>query len=156
MTALKGKGKAAVKIGKQHGKLITDSRFYKPPKWKRKTCFRAIASAVRETAVCLHRSFATWRWVDEFLDGIVALTFRITNCRFPTRDCIPFVRSGLSQLVIRVKGFRVCALHCVRAITSIRIVFEVVLSAWTPRSLRVEFCIASARTTLVVSAVAPS
>jgi len=50
---------------------------------------------------------------------IVDLTFRITNCRFPTRDCIPYVRSGLSQLVIRIKGFRVCALHCVRAITSI-------------------------------------
>jgi len=32
MTALKGKGKAAVKIGMQYGKLITDSRFYKPPK----------------------------------------------------------------------------------------------------------------------------
>jgi len=26
------KGKAAVKIGMQYGKLITDSRFYKPPK----------------------------------------------------------------------------------------------------------------------------
>jgi len=32
MTALKGKGKAAVKIGIQCGKLITDLRFYKPPK----------------------------------------------------------------------------------------------------------------------------
>jgi len=32
MTALKGKGKAAVKIGMQCGKLIIDSRFYKPPK----------------------------------------------------------------------------------------------------------------------------
>jgi len=31
MTALKGKGKAAVKIGMQYGKLVTDSRFYKPP-----------------------------------------------------------------------------------------------------------------------------
>jgi len=28
---LKEKGKAAVKIGMQCGKLITDSRFYKPP-----------------------------------------------------------------------------------------------------------------------------
>ena len=37
MTALKGKGKSAVKMGMQYGKLITDSRFYKPPKWKRKT-----------------------------------------------------------------------------------------------------------------------
>jgi len=49
MTALKGKGKAAVKIGMQCGTLITDSRFYKPQ----------IASAVRESAVCLHRIFAT-------------------------------------------------------------------------------------------------
>jgi len=32
MTALKGKVKAAVKIGMQCGKLITDSIFYKPPK----------------------------------------------------------------------------------------------------------------------------
>jgi len=32
MTALKGKGKAAVKIGMQCGKRITDSRVYKPPK----------------------------------------------------------------------------------------------------------------------------
>jgi len=59
MTALKGKGKAAVKIGMQCGKLITDSRFYKPQKWKRKPSFRTIASAVRESAVCLRRSFAT-------------------------------------------------------------------------------------------------
>ena len=58
MTA-KGKGKAAVKIGVQCGKLITDSKLYKPPKCKRKTRFRAIASAVREPAVCLHRSVAT-------------------------------------------------------------------------------------------------
>jgi len=59
MTALKGKGKAAVKIGMQCGKLIADSIFYKPPKLKRQTSFRVIASAVREFAVCLHRSFAT-------------------------------------------------------------------------------------------------
>jgi len=36
---------------------------------------------------------------------------------FPTRYCIPFVRSGLYQLVIRVKGFRVSAhdldSHCI-------------------------------------------
>jgi len=32
MIALKGKGKTAVKIGMQCGKLITDSIFYKPPK----------------------------------------------------------------------------------------------------------------------------
>jgi len=39
MTALKEK--PALKLGMQYGKLITDSRFYKPPKWKRKTSFRA-------------------------------------------------------------------------------------------------------------------
>jgi len=50
-----------------------------------------------------------------FVPDIADLTFRITNCRFPTRDCIPHVRFGLSQFVIRVKGFRVCAFHCVRA-----------------------------------------
>jgi len=32
MTALKGKGKAAIKIGMQCGRLTTDSIFYKPPK----------------------------------------------------------------------------------------------------------------------------
>jgi len=32
MTTLKGKGKAAVKIGMQCGNLITESRFYRPPK----------------------------------------------------------------------------------------------------------------------------
>jgi len=37
---------------------------------------------------------------------------------FPTRDFIRYVRSGLYQLVIRVKGIRVCALHCVREVPS--------------------------------------
>jgi len=32
MTALKVKGKAPVKIGMQYGNLVTNSRFYKPPK----------------------------------------------------------------------------------------------------------------------------
>jgi len=32
MSALKGKGKAAVKTGRQYGRLISDSRFYKLPK----------------------------------------------------------------------------------------------------------------------------
>ena len=70
---------------------------------------------------------------------------------FPTRYCIPFVRSGLYQLVIRVKGFRVSAhdldSHCI---------IRFCPSAWTPRFQEVELCIASARTTLAVSAVAPS
>jgi len=55
MTA--SKGKAAVKVGMQYGKLITDSKCYKPPTWKRKNSFRAVATAVRESSVCLHRSF---------------------------------------------------------------------------------------------------
>ena len=70
---------------------------------------------------------------------------------FPTRYCIPFVRSGLYQFVIRVKGFRVSAhdldSHCI---------IRFCPSAWTPRFQRVELCTASARTTLAVSAVAPS
>jgi len=48
-----------MKIGMQYAKIITDSRFYKTPNWKRKNSFRAVASAVRESAVCLHHSFAT-------------------------------------------------------------------------------------------------
>ena len=47
---------------------------------------------------------------------------------FPTRYCIPFVRSGVYQLVIRVKGFRVSAhdldTHCM---------IRFCPSAWTPR-----------------------
>jgi len=73
MTALKGKGKAAVKIGMQCGKLITDSRFYKPPMWKRKTSFRAIASAVCDSAACLHRSF-TSEWMGFLTELISRLT----------------------------------------------------------------------------------
>jgi len=99
-------------------------------------------------------------------------TFSHYDLPFPTRYCISYVRSGLYQLVIRVKGFRVCALHCVRVPLrprSIASAFHCVrandldfaflhwnLSAWTPRFERVEFCIATARTTLAVSAVAPS
>jgi len=43
---------------------------------------------------------------------------------FPTCDCIPYVRYGLYQLVIRVKGFRVCVLHSIYAVTSMRIAFR--------------------------------
>ena len=53
------KEKAAVKIGMQYGKLATDSRFSKRPNWKREISFRAVASAVSESAVWLYRSFAT-------------------------------------------------------------------------------------------------
>jgi len=44
---------------------------------------------------------------------------------FPTRDCVPYVRFGLYQLFIHVKEIHVCALHCVRVVTSFRIAFEV-------------------------------
>jgi len=47
---------------------------------------------------------------------------------FPTRYCIPYVRSGLYQLVIRVKGFRVSA-HDLDSHCMIRFC----PSAWTPR-----------------------
>jgi len=42
-------------------------------------------------------------------------TFSHYDLPFPIRYYISYVRSGLYLLVIRVKGFRVCALHCVRA-----------------------------------------
>jgi len=45
-------------------------------------------------------------------------TFLHYESPFPACDYIPYVRSGLYQLVIRVKRIRVCALHCVRAVTS--------------------------------------
>ena len=79
--------------------------------------------------------------------------FNFSHCGlpFPTRCCIPCVGSGLCQLVVRVRGFRVSAhgldTHCM---------IQFCPSAWTPRFQRVELCIASARTTLAVSAVAPS
>jgi len=50
MAALKGK--AVVKIGMQYGKVLTDTRFQKPPSGK--NSFRTVGSAVR-----LHQSFAT-------------------------------------------------------------------------------------------------
>jgi len=49
MAALKGK--AVVKIGMQHGKLITGVRLQKPP--TQTNSFRSIAGAVRASAVCL-------------------------------------------------------------------------------------------------------
>jgi len=98
----------------------------------------------------------------EILGSIVGqkysgFNFSHSDLLFPTRCCIPYVRSGLYQLVIRVKGFRVCTLHCDLTITSItHCIIRFCPSAWTPRFQRVELCIASARTTLAVSAVAPS
>ena len=86
---------------------------------------------------------------------IVDLPFRIV-LPFPPRYCIPYMRSSLYQLVVCIKGFCVCALHCVHAITSITHCIRFCPSAWTPCFQWVEFCIASARTTLAVSAVEPS
>jgi len=60
--------------------------------------------------------------------------FSHSDLPFLTRCCIPYVRSGLCQLVIRVKEFRVCALHCDVAITSItHCIIRLCPSAWTPR-----------------------
>jgi len=65
--------------------------------------------------------------------------FSHSDLPFPTRCCIPYVRSGLYQLVIRVKGFRVCALHCDLAITSItHCIIRFCPSVWTPRFQRIE------------------
>jgi len=50
-------------------------------------------------------------------------TFSHYELPFPAHYYIPYMRSGLYQLVIRVKGIRVCALHCVREVTSLRIAF---------------------------------
>ena len=63
-------------------------------------------------------------------DVIVDSTFRITNCRFPTRDCIPFVMSVLSQLVHSRQGIScVCAPLCPRNDLDFAFAFEV-LSCW--------------------------
>ena len=83
-------------------------------------------------------------------------TFSHYDLSFPTRYCIPCMRSGLYQLVICVKGFRVCALHCFHIITSITHCIRFCPSAWTPCFQRVEFGIANVRTTLAISAAAPS
>jgi len=90
-------------------------------------------------------------FVDSYIWLYSGFNFSHYDLPFPTRYCIPYVRSGLYQLVIRVKGFRVSAhdldTHCM---------IRFCPSAWTPRFQKVELCIASARTTLAVSAVAPS
>ena len=89
------------------------------------------------------------------VSSIVDLTFRITTCR--SLLAIAFRTWGLVciNLSFASREF-VCArstefahdldLHCIRFCPS----------AWTPRFQRVVLCIASARTSLAVSAVAPS
>ena len=69
-----------------------------------------------------HSSFTTW---NTSLDVCLysGFNFSHSDLPFPTRCCILYVRSGLYQLVIHVKGFRVCALHCELAITSITAIF---------------------------------
>jgi len=61
----------------------------------------------------------------QFLHRYSGFNFSHYELPFPNRNCIPYVRSGLYQLVIRVKGIPVCAIHCVREVTSFRIAFEV-------------------------------
>ena len=71
---------------------------------------------------------------DIYLNIYSGFNFSHSDLPFPTRCCIPYVRSGLYQLVIRVKGFRVCALHCEFAITSItHCIIRFCPSASTPR-----------------------
>ena len=52
-------------------------KIYKPPKWKRKPSFRAIASAVRECAVCLHRIVLQHK--SEWIDFLTELIFKLTG-----------------------------------------------------------------------------
>ena len=60
--------------------------------------------------------------INPFIDAdyYSGFNFSHSDLPFPTRCCIPYVRSGLYQLVIRVKGFRVSAhdldLHSVLSI----------------------------------------
>jgi len=49
-------GKTRENIGLQYGKYIIDTVLQKPP--KHQNSFRAVASAVRKSAVGLHRMFA--------------------------------------------------------------------------------------------------
>ena len=77
-----------------------------------------------------HWMFCVQNFLKGFRSGLSvgrysAYTFSHYKSPFPTRDCIPYVRSGLYEVVTRVEGIRVCALQCVRAVTSIRIAFEV-------------------------------
>jgi len=90
--------------------------------------------------------------------SIVDLTFRITNCRFPTRDCIPYGEVWFVSKCHSRQG-----ISCVRVPLRPRkwSRFRILLSKFCPfrrgpRFQRVELCIASGRTTLAVSAVAPS
>ena len=73
--------------------------------------------------------------------------FSHSDLPFPTRCCIPYVRSGLYQLVMRVKGFRVSA-HDLD--------WHSVLSIDVNTTLSESSCVSLARTTLAVSAVAAS
>jgi len=66
-------------------------------------------------------------------------TFSHYDLPFPTRYYIPFMRSGLYQLVIRVKRFRVSAhdldTHCM---------IRFCPSAWTPRFQKESSCVSLA------------
>jgi len=74
------------------------------------------------TVMYMANSMLLWRTLDSVLLPIVIKPKVVTEVQqysgfnfshydlpFPTRCCIPFVRSGLYQLVMSVKGFRVSA-----------------------------------------------
>jgi len=82
---------------------------------------------------------------------IVDLTFRILTCRF-----LPAVLSHTWDLVCVNLSFASRDFVCPRMTSITHCIIRFCPSAWTPRFKRVELCIASARTTLTVSAVTPS
>ena len=63
-------------------------------------------------------------WGGILLQQIQLFALRIT-VSYSRLYYVGYMRSGLYHLVIRVKGFRVCALHCVHTVTSFSIAFEV-------------------------------
>jgi len=77
-----------------------------PPRTQAKPGSSGLRMGVR-SPIC-HCLISIWLW------SYSGFNFSHYDLPLPTRYCIPYVRSGLYQLVIRVKGFRVCALHCAR------------------------------------------
>jgi len=92
--------------------------------------------------------------------GIMDLPFRIMTCRFllaivsRTWNLICINLSFASRDFVGARS-AVSAFHCVRANDLDFTFLHWNLSAWTPRIQWVELCIASVRTTLAVSIVAP-
>ena len=72
--------------------------------------FTGLGTVVGMLLQCTFKSFchsvSIQAWANCFYSGF---SFSHYDLPFPTRYGIPYVRSGLYQLVIRVKGFRVSA-----------------------------------------------